>query len=169
MNQNNRSNQIIREIAILFLIIGAGYLLELVALYIFGESSLIKPFWNNEYFYLFWNNSIRENAQIIKVLGYPAYTLLRLFFWFLKFITSPKIDRHRLDEAKVKEILESIIKEIKLKRKIDNVEYRPSNFWYIVRFYSPPNAIIPKTYINDYINSKGNLGKQQIIDCLFQG
>lgn len=160
---------IIREIIILFIIIAAGYLLEVISIFMFGEQLYLrKPFWNNPQFYLVWDNSIRENAQILKVLGYPFYSLVRFFFWFTRVLAKTKTRAVSLDETKVREILEDIIKEIKLRRKIDSVEYRPNHFWYIVRFYSPPNCIIPRNYIDDYINSEGKLGKDKIAECFFK-
>jgi len=171
MSLENRSfsEVITKEMITLIVIIGTGYLLEIIAISALGHQLyLSRPFWQNPQFYFFWENSIRENAQIIKVLGYPIYSLIRFFLWFTRHLAGGPTGNINTEEAKVKKIVEDIIKEIKLRRKIDKVEYRPSNFWYIIRFYSPPNCIIPKNHIDNYISSNGKFGRDQIAECLLK-
>ncbi len=43
------------------------------------------------------------------------------------------------NESKVRGVVEEILKELGIMRKIDSVTFRPKNDWYIVRFYSPPS------------------------------
>ena len=69
-------------------------------------------------------------------------------------------------EDAVKEIVEELIKEIGLKRKVDGVTYRPKHHWYIVRFFSPPSCIIPRNYLEAYLKTEGRMGKKEIIDIL---
>ena len=69
-------------------------------------------------------------------------------------------------EEKVKEVIEEVLKEIDLKRKVQSVEYRHKHHWYIVRFYSPPSCIIPRQYLEQYIKTKGRSSKKEIIDIL---
>jgi len=70
------------------------------------------------------------------------------------------------NQAAVKKVVEEVIKEIGLKRKVDSVDYRPKHNWYIVRFFSPPSCIIPRPHIEDYLNSGGHKGKPEIIEIL---
>ncbi len=82
------------------------------------------------------------------------------------FGSSSKVEAVRCTESAVKEVVEEVIKEIGLKRKIDSVDYRPKHHWYIVRFFSPPSCIIPRTYIEAYLSSRGQKGKSEIIEIL---
>ncbi len=72
----------------------------------------------------------------------------------------------KCDEAKVREIVDGLLKEFSLMRKVDSITYRRKHDWYIVRFYSPPSCIIPRKHFEDYISSQAKTGRQEIIDIL---
>ena len=69
-------------------------------------------------------------------------------------------------EARVKEIVEELLRSQGIPRKVDSVSYRPQHQWFIVRFYSPPSCIIPLAPIKQYCASGGIEGKQEIIEIL---
>lgn len=69
-------------------------------------------------------------------------------------------------DSAAKQVIEELIKEIGLKRKVDSLTYRPKHHWYIVRFFSPPSSIIPRQYIQAYLDSGGQKGKKEIIEIL---
>jgi len=69
-------------------------------------------------------------------------------------------------EETVKKVIEELLKEIGLKRKVDTVTYRPKHRWYIVHFFSPPSCIIPRHYLEVYLKTGGEQGKKEIIDIL---
>lgn len=163
-------NIITREIMTLVVIVAAGYFLEMIAVSMLKERLYVyKSFWTNSQFYLIWENSLIENAQIIKILGYPVYLCVRFFFWFTRALAKIGLSETIAhEETKVKEILEDVLKSSRIRRKIDKVDYRAGNNWYIVRFYSPPSCIIPKEYLDNYINGGGQIWKDRIIDCIFE-
>jgi hypothetical protein len=168
---------ITREASILLVFVCTGYILQLIYV-AFHKGPLGPPhsFWKDPYFYQFWKNSLRENAQLIRFLGYPIFLLVRFIVWatkpFIKEILNRKKTEEinaRYSEMKTTEILETIMKEINLNKKIESVTYRDKYFWYVVRFDSPPSCIIPQKHIDDYINSKGQVGKKEIIHFLLGG
>jgi hypothetical protein len=75
-------------------------------------------------------------------------------------------EKPKCDEARVREIVQELLKELGLARKVDSITFRPEHDWYIVRFYSPPSVIIPRKHFQDYLASQAKDGKQEIIDIL---
>ncbi|MDD3296390.1 MAG: hypothetical protein PHU64_03420 [Candidatus Omnitrophica bacterium] len=88
----------------------------------------------------------------------------KLKIFFTKLFSSDSVQEQ--NENKVKVVIEEIISQLKLKRKISNIVYRKKHDWYIVSFFSPPNCIIPRHYIEDYLKTGGNLGKKEISEIL---
>ena len=171
---------LIREIIIFATFMIIGNLFELMySVQYKGLAAPALPFWKDPYFYQFWNNSFRENGQIIKFLGYPVYLLIRLSIWSLsggvKFIgqgiknyiyAGNKIKPGKYGEEKVREILEEIAYEIHLGKKIESVTYRPKHSWFVIRFDSPPSCIIPQNLIEQYIGRQDEELKKEIINLL---
>ncbi|MFA7676883.1 MAG: hypothetical protein WCY34_01800 [Candidatus Omnitrophota bacterium] len=87
---------------------------------------------------------------------------LKIFFKKLSFSSEAKSQ----NEDKVKFVVEELISQLGLKRKIDNIVYRKKHDWYIISFFSPPNCIVPRKYIEDYLKTGGRLGKKEISEIL---
>ncbi|MCF7907888.1 MAG: hypothetical protein K9L86_03295 [Candidatus Omnitrophica bacterium] len=82
------------------------------------------------------------------------------------FGSNESVKHVRCTESAVKEVIEAVINEIGLKRKVDNITYRPKHHWYIVRFFSPPSCIIPRQFIEAYLKTDGVKGKAEIVEIL---
>jgi len=156
-----------REISILALILFITYFFELIFL-IFHEGPVGPsiPFWKDQYAYQIWNNSLRENAHILRFLGYPLLLAMRYFLWVTKIPETKKIERSKQKSYQVKSLLEDIIEELNLDKIIEDVIYRPGYAWYIVRFQQPPSCLIPEELIVNYIDSEGKIGRKEIVNLL---
>ena len=158
---------LIREGSTFLIIIAISYVLDILFLIThIGSRWPSIPFWEDPYAYQFWKNSIRENAQMIRYLGYPAYLLVRFLTLPLRRFQSKKTVAIHSRENKVRQVLEDITKEIKLKRKIADVEYRGEHLWYIIRFRHPPSCIMPRALIDSYVQDQSKDTKEKIIHLL---
>ena len=160
-------NIILREITVFLLVMAIAYVLDILFVLLYeGRPGPALSFWKDPYFYQFWNNSLRENAQIIRFLGYPFYLLGRFAVKGFKILLKEKYNAIKQGDVKVKEVIEELVEEIKLRRKVEEVVYKSDNSWYIVRFENLPNCIIPAEYINAYIASGNEADKKKITDIL---
>ncbi|MEM7816644.1 MAG: hypothetical protein QXZ20_01885 [Candidatus Aenigmatarchaeota archaeon] len=160
-----------REVLIFLFFLGISLLLNLI--YSIIQKNKIGPalhFWEDHYFYQIWKNSLRENAELLLVFGYPIFLIARFTYWRTKKIKilykKPAPLENKYSEEEVKEILGKLVQEIKLNKKIISVQYRSRNLWYLVRFDKLPNTIIPQNFIIDYIKNKSEKAKKEIIKYL---
>ena len=171
MTLNPKIKKVIaREMVIFLAIIAIAYALDLL-FFIFNRSSSgpYRAFWQDPYVYQLWNNSLRENAQIIRFLGYPVLLFFRLTAFVFRTFKNRIVQEElsvKYREEKVKKALEELAVEISLGRKIENVKYSHKHHWYAVRLNPLPGCIIPKDYIEKYINSGGKTSRAEIIDFL---
>jgi len=156
-----------RELLILAIILFIGYFFEMVY-FLFKEGPLgpALPFWKDRYAYQIWNNSLRENAHLLRFFGYPLLLIVRFLFWAVKNPEGKEIERIKHRTAQIKILLEGIAKEINLDRQIDSVIYRQEYAWYIIRFNYPPSCLIPAEVINSYLKNKDKESRDKIIDYL---
>ncbi|MBD3263754.1 MAG: hypothetical protein GF375_01465 [Candidatus Omnitrophica bacterium] len=156
---------LVREVCILLSIIALGYLLDAVYYFLHrGPLGPSMPFWKDPYFYRLWENPLRENAQIIRFLGYPFYLLILGIIKFFKLSEAEEAKKIRQGEEEAKKIIEEIVKELKWDKELKEVKYRQEFSWYVVRFEYPPSYIIPKILIDKYIASRGKAGRREIMD-----
>ena len=167
MTKKDLKDILARELLILVVILFIGYFFEMVY-FIFKEGPLgpALPFWKDRYAYQIWNNSLRENAHLLRFFGYPLLLIVRFLFWAVKIPESKEIEKLQHKTAQVKILLDGIAKEINLDRQIDNVIYRSEYAWYIIRFNFPPSCLIPAEVIYSYLKNRDKESRDKIIDSL---
>jgi len=171
MTLNPKTKKIIKREATVFLIIIAiAYILDFAfSTHKSANAGPYRPFWQDPYAYQVWNNSLRENAQIIRFLGYPFILLCRAAVWAAQALKNKKEKEEAsllLQGERIKKALEEIVQELNLDKKIESIQYNRKYQWYTVRFNPLPCCVIPKEYIDRYINSAGKDAKKELIDFL---
>jgi len=158
----------VRELYILVACVVVGFALE--SLYVFFKGPNVGPpihFWRDPYAYQIWKNSLRENGEIIKILGYPISVILRLNFYIINVLRQQsQVSFGEYAPEEVRALMQDIAREVKLAKRIEGVSYRKEHQWYIVRFDIPPNCIVPKRLIDECAKAEGRSARKKIGDIL---